>query len=69
MNNNIYELIILSKTTVIVKPELLTTTLIFWNSGTNTFDFRMGLMSPTILDIVQVFGLRPSCRVIEATQD
>ncbi|KAM2116885.1 hypothetical protein ACFX1R_010511 [Malus domestica] len=40
MNNGIYELIMLSKTTVVIKPELLTIALFFWNSGTNTFDFR-----------------------------
>ena len=45
MNNGIYELIMLSKTTVVAKPELLTTTILFWNSGTNTFDFRMGPIS------------------------
>lgn len=36
MNNDIYELIMLTKTIVIVKPELLTTTILFWNSGINT---------------------------------
>ncbi|KAB2597126.1 hypothetical protein D8674_000046 [Pyrus ussuriensis x Pyrus communis] len=60
MNNGIYELIMPSKITVVAKPELLTTVLLFWNSSTNTFDFRIGPMSPTILDMVQVFGLRPS---------
>ncbi|KAM1258121.1 hypothetical protein ACFX2J_037595 [Malus domestica] len=29
----------------------------------------MGPMSPTILDMAQVFGLRPSGRVIDVTQD
>ncbi|KAM1760420.1 hypothetical protein ACFX12_003294 [Malus domestica] len=69
MNNSIYELIMLSKTTVIAKPKLLTTTPPFWNSSTNTFDIRMGLMSPTILDMAQVFGLRTSGRVIDVTHD
>ena len=59
----------LSKSTVIAKLELLTTTLLFWNSGTNTFDFRIGPMSPTILDMAQVFGLRPSGRVVDVTHD
>ena len=59
----------LSKTTVIVKPELLLKALLFWNLGTNTFDFRIGLMSLTILDMVQVFGLRPSGRVIDVTHN
>ncbi|KAM1714215.1 hypothetical protein ACFX12_024851 [Malus domestica] len=69
MNNGIYELIMLSKTSIIPKPELLVSALIFWNSGTNTFDFRMGPMSPTILDMAQVFGLRPSGRIVDVTQD
>ncbi|KAB2617832.1 hypothetical protein D8674_013701 [Pyrus ussuriensis x Pyrus communis] len=69
MNNSIYELIMLSKTTVIAKPKLLTTTLLFCNSGTNTFDFRMGHMSSTNIDMAQVFGLRPSGRVIDVTHD
>lgn len=51
MNNGIYELIMLSKTSILPKPELLVSALLFWNSGTNTFDFRMGPMSPTILDM------------------
>ena len=59
MENAIYELIMMSKVTVIAKPELPTTTLIFLNNGTNTFDFRMGLITPTVLDMAQVFGLRP----------
>ncbi|KAM1944769.1 hypothetical protein ACFX15_012965 [Malus domestica] len=29
----------------------------------------MGLMSPTILDMAQVFGLRPSGRIVDVTQD
>lgn len=63
-SNGIYELIMLSKVTVFAKPELLTTFLIFWNTGTNTFDFRMGHISPTILNMAQVFGLRPSGRCV-----
>ncbi|KAB2632540.1 TMV resistance protein N-like [Pyrus ussuriensis x Pyrus communis] len=53
INNRIYELIMLSKLTVIAKLKLLTTALLFWNSSTNTLDFRMGPMSLTILDIAQ----------------
>ncbi|KAB2612177.1 hypothetical protein D8674_036857 [Pyrus ussuriensis x Pyrus communis] len=68
MNNGIYELITLSKTTM-AKPELLTTAFLFWNSGTNTFDFKMGPISPTILDMAQVFGLRPSGRIVDVTHD
>lgn len=59
----------LSKVTVIAKPELLTTAFIFWNNETNTFDFRMGPMTPTVLDMAQVFGLRPSGRCVDTTHD
>ncbi|KAM2123498.1 hypothetical protein ACFX1Q_021025 [Malus domestica] len=69
MNNDIYELILLSMITVVANPELLATSLPFWNSGTNTFDFRMDLMSPTVLDMAQVFGLRPSGRIVDVTHD
>ena len=69
MKNGIYELIMLSKTTVVIKPELLTTALLFWNLGTNTFDFRMGPMFPTILDMEEIFGLRPSGRIVDTTHD
>ncbi|KAM1365614.1 hypothetical protein ACFX13_044616 [Malus domestica] len=69
MNNGIYELIMLCKTTIVPKPELLATYLLFWNSGTNTFDFCMGPMSLTVLDMAQVFGLRPSGRIVDVTQD
>ncbi|KAM1720878.1 hypothetical protein ACFX12_022480 [Malus domestica] len=69
MSNGIYELIMLSKISITPKPELLASALIFWNSGTNTFDFCMGPMSPTILDMAQVFGLRPSGRIVDVTQD
>lgn len=59
INNGIYKLIMVSKVTVIAKPKLLTTALLFWNTRINTFDFRMGPMSLTILDMAQVFELKP----------
>ncbi|KAB2612981.1 hypothetical protein D8674_035297 [Pyrus ussuriensis x Pyrus communis] len=59
----------LSKSTEIAKPELLTTALFFWNLGTNTFDFRMASMSLTILDMAQVFGLRPLDRTVDVIHD
>lgn len=69
MDNGIYELIMLSKVTAIAKPELLTTTLLFYNNRTNTFDFRMGPMSLTVLDMAQVFELRPLGKNIDITHD
>ncbi|KAM1573568.1 hypothetical protein FF2_042937 [Malus domestica] len=69
MANGIYELIMLSKVTVIAKPELLTITFIFWNNETNTFDFRIGLMSLTVIDMAQVFGLKSLSRCVDITHD
>lgn len=42
MVNDIYELIMMSKTIVPIKHELLATAFLFWNNGTNTFNFRIG---------------------------
>lgn len=41
---------------------LLGSALMFWNSASNTFDFGIGLMSISILDIAVVFGFRPHGR-------
>lgn len=49
MSNDIYELIMMPKTTILIKHELLFTALLFWNIGTNTFDFKMDPMSPFTL--------------------
>ncbi|CAL9019155.1 unnamed protein product [Prunus brigantina] len=32
----------------------------------NTFDFRMGPMTPTLLDMAQIFGFRPHGRPVDA---
>ncbi|KAM1310592.1 hypothetical protein ACFX2H_007130 [Malus domestica] len=69
MANGIYKLIMMSKITVSIKHELLSTALLFWNNETNTFDFRIGPMTPTILDMAQVFGLRPLGRCVDITHD
>ncbi|CAL9019048.1 unnamed protein product [Prunus brigantina] len=41
---------------------LLAAALCFWNSASNTFDFRVGPMAPTLLDMAQIFGFRPHGR-------
>lgn len=69
MANAIYELIMISKITIPIKHELLLTALLFRNTGTNTFDFKVGHMTPTILDMAQVFGLKPSGRCVDITHD
>lgn len=69
MANDIYELIMMSKATVFIKHELLATVLLFWKTETNTVDFRVGPIIPTILDMAQVFGLRPSGKCVDITHD
>lgn len=69
MANGICELIMMSKTIIPIKHEPLATALIFWNNGTNTFDFKIGPITPTILDMAQAFNLRPSGRCVDITHD
>ncbi|CAL9028695.1 unnamed protein product [Prunus brigantina] len=45
---------------------LLAAALCFWNSASNTFDFRVGPMAPTLLDMAQIFGFRPHGRPVDA---
>ncbi|CAL9001805.1 unnamed protein product, partial [Prunus brigantina] len=53
-----------------VKDEnLLAAALCFWNSASNTFDFRVGPMAPTLLDMAQIFGFRPHGRPVDAVGD
>lgn len=59
----------MSKIIVPVKHELLSTALLFWNNRTNTFNLRMGHITPIILDMAQVFGMRPSARCVDITYD
>ncbi|CAL9024612.1 unnamed protein product [Prunus brigantina] len=35
----------------------------------NTFDFRVGPMTPTLLDMAQIFGFRPHGRPVDAVGD
>ncbi|CAL8117091.1 unnamed protein product [Prunus armeniaca] len=46
-----YDSILLSKQSVNRDENMLATTLYFWNSASNTFDFRVGPMAPTLLDM------------------
>ncbi|CAL9005283.1 unnamed protein product [Prunus brigantina] len=61
----IYDSIILSKQSVNRDENLLATALCFWNSASNTFDFLMGPMTPTLLDLAQIFGFRPHGRPVD----
>ncbi|KAI5316194.1 hypothetical protein L3X38_045370 [Prunus dulcis] len=54
----IYDAILLSKQSINRDENLLAAALCFWNSASNTFDFRVGPMAPTLLDMAQIFGFR-----------
>ncbi|XP_019186399.1 PREDICTED: uncharacterized protein LOC109181101 [Ipomoea nil] len=55
----IYDAIQLSKIEIPKDKNLLYAALCFWSSSHNAFHFRFGMMSPTVVDIVSLTGLRP----------
>ncbi|CAL8168401.1 unnamed protein product [Prunus armeniaca] len=65
----IYDVILLSKQSVNRDVYLLAAALCFCNSASNTFDFRIGPMAPTLLDMAQIFGFRPHGRPVDAVGD
>jgi hypothetical protein len=58
-NYGIYPLIQFSRTDPKYKPELLIAALHFYEKSTNTFQFRCGMVTPTLLDVAAITGLRP----------
>ncbi|CAL8991241.1 unnamed protein product [Prunus brigantina] len=65
----IYDVILLSKQSINRDENLRAAALCFWNSASNTFDFRVGPMAPTLLDMAQIFGFRPHGRPVDAVGD
>ncbi|CAL8087210.1 unnamed protein product [Prunus armeniaca] len=65
----IHDAIHLSKQSINTDENLLDAALCFWNSASNTFDFRVGPMAPTLLDMVQIFGFRPHGRSVDVVGD
>ncbi|VVA27482.1 PREDICTED: LOC110762039 isoform [Prunus dulcis] len=63
---SIYDAILLSKQSINRDENLLAAALCFWNSASNTFDFRVGLMAPTLLDMAQIFGFGPHGHPVDA---
>lgn len=49
----------LSRFTILEDPFLIPAALCFWNSAFNFFQFRYGMMAPTVLDICHILGLSP----------
>lgn len=48
---------------------LLEAALCLWDNATNTFDFRVGSMTLTLLDMAQIFCFRPHERPMDAQAD
>ncbi|CAL2228274.1 unnamed protein product [Prunus armeniaca] len=65
----IYNAILLSKQFINRDENLLAAALCFWNSASNTLDFCVGLMTPTLLDMAKIFGFRPHGRPVDAVGD
>jgi hypothetical protein len=59
-SNGIYPLIQLSRTSPKYKPELLIAALHFYEKSTNTFQFKCEMLTPTLLDVAAITGLRPT---------
>jgi hypothetical protein len=64
----IYPLIQFSRTGPKYKPELLIAALHFYEKSTNTFQFRCGMLTPTLLDVAAITGLRPNGDHFDPTQ-
>lgn len=55
----IYDAIQLSKIDIPMDKNLVYAALFFWSVSTNSFHFRFGMMSPTVLDVVALTGFMP----------
>ena len=51
------------------ESSLLASALMFWNSFSNTFDFGVDPMTPTLLDTAAIFCFRPHGRVPDCIGD
>ncbi|TMW85591.1 hypothetical protein EJD97_022879 [Solanum chilense] len=63
---DIYDAIQLSKNVIPMDKNLLYAALCYWSISTNSFHFRLGMMGPTVLDIVALTGLRPHGEEVSA---
>lgn len=57
--NVIYYAIMLSRHQIELNAPLLSAALCYWDNTSNTFAFGPSPMTPTILDMVALFGFRP----------
>ncbi|CAL9028860.1 unnamed protein product [Prunus brigantina] len=65
----IYDVLLLSKQFMNRDENFLAAALCLWNSASNTFDFRVGPMTPTFLGMAHIFGFRPHGRPADAVSD
>jgi hypothetical protein len=50
------------------RPELLIAAMHFYEKSTNTFQFKCGMMTPTLLDVAAITGLRPNGETFDPTK-
>lgn len=67
--NGIYDAIMISKKEIALDDFLLNGAMCFWNNSSNIFNFRLGPMTPTVLDMAALFGFTPHGKVIDVTRD
>jgi hypothetical protein len=58
--NGIFDLIQLSREGPKYHGEMILAALHFWENSTNTFHFKVGMMTPTLLDVAAITGLKPT---------
>ncbi|KAH1240879.1 hypothetical protein GmHk_07G018620 [Glycine max] len=63
----IFDLIQFSRSGPEYRPEMLIAAMHFFKSSTNTFQFKCGMMTPTLLDVAALTGLRPSGETYDPT--
>ncbi|KAL5138864.1 hypothetical protein HKD37_10G028935 [Glycine soja] len=63
----IFDLIQFSRFGPEYRPEMLIAAMHFFESSTNTFQFKCGMMTPTLLDVAALTGLRPSGETYDPT--
>ncbi|KAH1214822.1 hypothetical protein GmHk_13G036099 [Glycine max] len=64
----IFDLIQFSRSGPEYRPEMLIAAMHFFESSTNTFQFKCGMMTPTLLDVAALTGLRPSGETYDPTK-
>ncbi|CAL8115533.1 unnamed protein product [Prunus armeniaca] len=69
MLKGIFHAIMLSKHQVVLNPSLIGAALCFWDSTSNSFAFGLKPMTPTILHMTALFGLKPHGLSIDVLVD